>query len=190
MADEWRFFIVTDQQNLVNGNDRLLIRQLVMRNFFLSKYNAKKMAESEHSSIATASAKKSLIGKFRLAQPRQPKAPKRRGKRKETSGVENLYAARQEKRANVAKTAIQQSDFADLRRGLVEWSATVTSVTETTNGAKEEKPKSVFNTNPNAHLFDPFDVLPVPGSQHLDMLLKLREFTSLGGVSMHACPTS
>lgn len=173
MEKEYEFFVTTNEPHQPDGPERGLIRRLVMRNFFESKWSGPSNNSSEHNSASTVQAKTKLKSRFRLGKPGQettdakckPRSrnPGDRGNKEEGEKVE--------KRPRVSRTLSTQSGLS-YRSGKSGGSSRRASPAEDINSGMS-KPRLLLKINPNAHRFDPFDVLPVPGTPELDTLFKL-----------------
>lgn len=179
MEREYEFFVTTDEPHQPDGPERGRIRRLVMRNFFESKWSDPTNNSSENSSASTVQAKKNLKSRFRLPKPGQDVEPKK-SKAKTTSARRNSReeAEKREKRPKISRTQSGTSDPYDAssKSRTSSGRGSPINIAEggvTDAGTSHQKPRLLLKINPNAHRFDPFDVLPVQGSPQLDMLFKL-----------------
>lgn len=176
MEREYEFFVTTEEPQQPEGSDRGLIRRLVMKNFFDSKSAGPSSNTSEHNSASTVQAKTKLKSRFRLSKSGQPEAEnKTKTRHKHTtrneSGEEKVN---RESRERSSISGIRKPDIYQLKdqgrtghRG-----QSSNEATGTVTGRPPTGPE-LLKTNPNTHRFDPFDVLPVPGTPQMDILFKL-----------------
>ena len=174
MDREYEFFVTTDEPHQPDGPERGLIRRLVMRNFFETKWSGPTTNSSEHNSASTVQARTNLRSRFRLPKPGQEQhdlkakakcKTERRGSREE--------GERKERRPGSARKLSGLSDVSERsNRSKASSRKASPDGIEGVEGGKS-KSRLVLKINPSAHRFDPFDVLPVPGSPQLDMLFKL-----------------
>ncbi|KAF2187900.1 hypothetical protein K469DRAFT_568299 [Zopfia rhizophila CBS 207.26] len=173
MEKEYEFFVTTDEPRQPDGPERGLIRRLVMRNFFETKCSAPSNNSSEHSSATTVQARTRLKHRFRLPKPGQElmhSKPKPKTKNTERRSTKEDEAIGKKKRRRCSR---KQSGHSDVS-GKSGSSSRKASPVECEKGdAAKAKPRLLLKINPNAHRFDPFDVLPVPGTRQLDLLFKL-----------------
>ncbi|KAF1968520.1 hypothetical protein BU23DRAFT_583196 [Bimuria novae-zelandiae CBS 107.79] len=168
MEREYEFFVTTEEPNQPDGQDRGRIRRVVMRNFFETKSVEGGNRTSEHNSKETVQKKTSLKSRFRLSKPGQEAEAASRTKPKAT------WKQQQEDRKKGGRPTVsrQSSDDSQKRNG-----GTLSQRTSPSDSAKftkgNKKTKLILRINPVAHRFDPFDVLPVPGTPQLDILVKL-----------------
>ncbi|EUC40429.1 hypothetical protein COCMIDRAFT_9692 [Bipolaris oryzae ATCC 44560] len=167
MARQYEFFVTTTKPHLPNGAERGMIRRLVMRNFFDTKTPMPQMDIPEQSSATTVMARNQLSNRFRIQRSTHDNATKggklmlrngkgrSKGKRRLSPiGTTEAYSMDQITRKGyyMEKDAKERS-----REGTVE------SVLKI--------PK--LRIDPSAHRIDPFDILPIPGTRHFDMLFQL-----------------
>ncbi|KAH8723709.1 hypothetical protein GQ44DRAFT_828094 [Phaeosphaeriaceae sp. PMI808] len=168
---EYEFFVTTDEPQQPDGVERGRIRRLVMHNFFEMK-EAGPQCTSAHNSASTVQAKTELKGRFRLSKVGQTRL-QTRSKRGNTKEELNRN------RSKVKRTLSNE----------IHPSATTECGTSCTGGVNEiplktdqlmvqsvrerQDKRIVLRINPGSYRFDPFDVLPVPGSPRLDLLFKL-----------------
>lgn len=183
MDREYEFFITTEEPHQPEGVERGRIRRLVMRNFFETKWSGPSNNSSKHHSASTVQAKTSLKSRFRLpkpgqetidarAKPKCKKTPRRQSQEEEE---------KKERRPGTTRKLSGLSDVSQLeaKRSASSRRASPAGRDAVEIGKSEEETKLVLNINPNAHRFDPFDVLPVPGTPQLDILFRLCKFSSL-----------
>ncbi|ORX91772.1 hypothetical protein BCR34DRAFT_608939 [Clohesyomyces aquaticus] len=179
MEREYEFFVTTDEPQQPEGASRGLIRRLVMRNFFETKASNPGTTSSESNSASTVQSKTQLKSRFRLAKPGQatatPKASTRKKDVEKQAGKEE-EGGKKAKRPATARKLSTKSDVsqsttksARSRTGSRKGSPVEAELAETS----KEKPRLLLKVNPGAHRFDPFDVLPVPGTFQFDRLFKL-----------------
>jgi hypothetical protein len=175
---EYEFFVTTDEPHQPEGMERGLIRRLVMRNFFETKGAGVQNNISEHNSASTVMAKKGLKNRFRLSKFGEDGAEtksKRRDGKEEPATVKR-------KRPKAKRTLSTVTDASGVTQNGMSLASSPKGHYEdeeeqTMSKGKEKKQekKLLLKINPSAHRFDPFDVLPVPGTQQLDVLFKLRK---------------
>jgi hypothetical protein len=170
---EFEFFVTTKEPHQPDGPQRGLIRRLVMRNFFETKCTSteKETGSSELSSEATVRARGRLKTRFRLGTATEQgniKYPKQF-----RVGEENRSGRRS--RAAIIRPGLSNKsrENVEVRVGSCRVSPFQGNLAET-NQAGDKTPISL-DICPSAHRCDPFDVLPVPGTQQLDLLFKLRK---------------
>ncbi|KAF1994041.1 hypothetical protein P154DRAFT_625002 [Amniculicola lignicola CBS 123094] len=184
MDREYEFFVTTEEPHQPEGQERGLIRRLVMRNFFESKWAGPSTNTSESNSASTVQSRGSLKSRFRLPKPGQeftePKVKgKAKGMRRERgkSAEESEDRDRRERRPRACRTGSGKSgnggDEGIGSRGESQRTSPVEGGEDGVAGCLRSKPRILLKINPSAHRFDPFDVLPVPGTPGLDMLFKL-----------------
>lgn len=167
MARQYEFFVTTTKPHLPNGAERGMIRRLVMRNFFDTKITAPQADIPEQSSATTVMARNQLSSRFRVQRSKNDNATKggklvskngkgkTKGKRRSSPiGTTEAHLMNQitGKGYFTAKDAKGRS-----REGTVESILKI--------------PK--LRIDPSAHRIDPFDILPIPGTPHFDMLFQL-----------------
>lgn len=176
MEREYEFFVTTEEPHQPEGPERGLIRRLVMRNFFETKWSSPTDNTSANNSASTVQAKTRLKSRFRLPKPgREASEIKAKGKSKDSEGHSNRDGLeRREKRPRVWRkvsaqpTLLEQSEKESRKASPAE---------EEGGQGGGSRPRLLLKINPNAHRFDPFDVLPVPGTPELDVLFKMCKFT-------------
>ena len=153
-----------------------MIRGLVMRNFFETKSAGSQTSTSEHSSASTVMAKKQLKSRFRLSKQEDDKTDyttkRREGKDDEGKGKGKRPLTLRKTSGASAKSGLS-NDTKSTRGGLAKSGKHAEKLH--TSDIESVDRKLILKIDPGAHCFDPFDVLPVPGSQQLDMLFKLCE---------------
>lgn len=176
---EYEFFVTTGQPHQPDGASRATIRRVVMRNFFNDK-NSNSQNERPASAISSSStvqAGSNLRGRFRLPKPGQavfpekPRSPpklKPRKSLKQDAVATNVSAdARQAKKSKpVSKNLASITPGRGSRPAV--GSAIVCSA----------RPINCLRRNPNAHRYDPFDVLPIPGSSKIELLFSICKLDS------------
>lgn len=166
---EYEFFVTTDENHQPEGTDRGLIRRLVMRNFFEAKWAGSQNNTSEHNSASTVMAKKQLKNRFRLPKPGNASTePQTR----RTDGKQELNTVKK-KRPKAKRRVSGATDASEKTEPEPSLASSLkgTSADEENNARLDKR--IVLMPSPSAHRFDPFDVLPVPGTPQLDMLFKL-----------------
>lgn len=179
---EFEFFVTTEEPHQPEGAQRGLIRRLVMRNFFDAKWSGieREGESSEQSSEATLKAKGSLKTRFRLGQvtkeggKRGDRIMKRQRLEGEEQSVGKLGMVRT--RSSFSNGAQQDVKVKSLMRSRA---VAIAEMDDTAADEPKQKMRISVNISPSAHRFDPFDVLPVPGTQQLDLLFRLRKTPSL-----------
>lgn len=153
MARQYEFFVTTTKPHLPNGAERGMIRRLVMRNFFDTKITAPQADIPEQSSATTVMARNQLSSRFRVQRSKNDNATKG-GKLVSKNGKGKTKGKRRSSPIGyfTAKDAKGRS-----REGTVESILKI--------------PK--LRIDPSAHRIDPFDILPIPGTPHFDMLFQL-----------------
>jgi hypothetical protein len=168
---EFEFFVTTEEPHQPEGMQRGLIRRLVMRNFFEMKCKgAYKGGESpELSSEATIKAKARLKTRFRLGRLTVDKT--RFPKRLKT-GEEDWQA----RRRGTIETSVGLLDksLQDIDNKIRSCGMSLTEDDGEELDRTEDTARLLVNISPSAYRCDPFDVLPVPGTQQLDLLFRLR----------------
>jgi hypothetical protein len=176
----FQFFVTTEQPHQPEGAQRGLIRRLVMRNFFETKGSGieKEGERSEMSSEATMKAKGRLKTRFRLGKTQQEKQKKeaRTPKRRKGEGD-----AQEKRKPAMTRTHSASSESAQRGSKNAAQSHSPPTAESPEADADETKKKTgtTISNSPSAVRFDPFDVLPVPGTHQLDLLFRLREFMLL-----------
>jgi hypothetical protein len=178
--------VTTEEPHQPEGVERGKIRRLVMRNFFETKSAGPQTNASEHSSASTVMAKKQLKNRFRLpksgedmkdpgSKRREGKIEGGKGKGKRPQGSRKTSGASQRSTLTNEGRSIRGSP-AKTKNGGTELLASDLETTDT---------RLILRIEPSAHRFDPFDVLPVPGTQQLDTLFKLCKSSKLS-LSFHS----
>jgi hypothetical protein len=175
---EYEFFVTTDEPHQPEGTDRGLIRRLVMRNFFDTKSEGPQNNVCENNSASTVMAKKQLKSRFRLSKVGQETTEttekKKDGKdgsgttekkKKKPKALKNLSGLSETGGAMDSPTSFNSSPAGYL--------TDAEHFGSRKDMDKRRYPRIVFKISPSAHSFDPFDVLPVPGTPQLDTLFKL-----------------
>jgi hypothetical protein len=166
IKQEYEFFVSTSTPHQLEGTKRALIRRLVMRNFFETKGAGRKITASESHSASTVMAKTRLKNRFRLSEPRRDQ--------EEYSKEESNKVKR--KRAKIQGTSCVATCARNQAENTTKTSKKILKVENRQDRTANEGPKHAsmsLTPNPNTHRFDPFDVLPVPGTPSLDRLFKL-----------------
>ena len=180
----YTFFTTTSEPTLPDGEARDLIRRVVMRNFFENKTTSPEDKRSEILSKETVNAQTQLKTKFRVASTSNP--DKRKGTRTKNGDTGKPKSKEQRKTGRAGKTATKSP---------IQTSRPAESPKEETHRSKGSelpqergldrsesrqlsKPRLLLKGGPNVGKFDPFDVLPIPGTPQLDTLFKLRTLIS------------
>ncbi|KAF2122194.1 hypothetical protein BDV96DRAFT_609179 [Lophiotrema nucula] len=177
MEREYEFFVTTDEPHQPEGSERGKIRRLVMRNFFETKLSGPATTSSKNNSASTVQSKQKLKSRFRLPKPGQEfseQKAKPKAKTTERRGTKE-EGERREKKSRSSRKLSGNSEIpeqcpqsrANSRRNSLE------EVEVEGSEVLRSKPRLLLKINPNSHRFDPFDVLPIPGTPQLDMLFKL-----------------
>lgn len=174
---EFEFFVTTEEPQQPAGAQRGLIRRLVMRNFFETKWSGVEEGESsEMSSEATIRAKEKLKTRFRLGQ--MTDAGKKTGsntaRRPRVAKAECEAKKDARPKANRTRSAAAYESQRGVRSRTSSRKASPADSNEELGLSKDDCRMSV-TISPSANRFDPFDVLPVPGTQKLDLLFRLRK---------------
>lgn len=179
MDREYEFFVTTEEPHQPEGVERGRIRRLVMRNFFETKLADPQKRASENSSAGTIMSQRQLRSRFRLSEMGNGSRVTRcRRKNDKTEARKGKERRSQTKRTNLELT-MSSTDAEDdvskthnqsgspLEEGLCR--------KRNKSDRKVEDKRLVLKINPKSNSFDPFDVLPVPGTLQLDMLFQLCE---------------
>lgn len=186
MDREYEFFVTTEEPHQPEGVERGLIRRLVMRNFFETKWAGPQKNSSENNSASTVMAKTQLKNRFRLSKMGEEKREPR--SRTEPRDDDGRTTPRRPRASRVNSGRTESSVGADEEMSqMSRTSSRKNSPTEEEGGNIKQKRTSgkardlrlILKINPSTHRFDPFDVLPVPGTPQLDTLFKLCENPSL-----------
>jgi hypothetical protein len=170
MEREYDFFVTTKKPQRLRGAERGMIRRLVMRHFFESKDAGVQANKLEDSSESTVMAKQQLKSRFRL-----PKSEK------EDTGAERkkLDVKVEEGKRRRMRSRVPTIDLNTTTAPPDDEMTRQDSLLGETGGINDKKTtKATANEpglmiDPSADRIDPFDVLPVPGTPQLDMLLRL-----------------
>ncbi|KAF2472848.1 uncharacterized protein BDR25DRAFT_333128 [Lindgomyces ingoldianus] len=178
MEREYEFFVTTDESHQPDGASRGLIRRLVMRHFFEAKSSTPANNSSEYNSASTVQAKTQLQSRFRLSKAGQtPTGSGSNAKGKNSEHKKNkVVGENKDKRLKSTRKLSGTPDMTEASDQSVRSRTGSRKASPKENGRGEvskEKPRLLLKANPNSNRFDPFDVLPVPGTAHLDMLFKL-----------------
>lgn len=183
MDREYEFFVTTQEPHQPEGVERGLIRRLVMRNFFEAKWAGLHKNASEHNSASTVMAGKQLKSRFRLSKivdgSREAKVKRREFKIQEKPERQKRPRALRtdSSMTEASLVAEEQKSKRDSRKNsLVEYKDTRRRRNNKSNEIGRDK-RLLLRVCPSAHRFDPFDVLPVPGTPQLDTLFKLCKST-------------
>lgn len=171
MDRQYEFFVTTNEPHQPVGVERGLIRRLVMRNFFDTKWAGPKNNASEHNSASAVMAQRQLRSRFRLAEAGEGRrATKCRGRMSKEEEQRQGYSRVKEKPAGaddeMSTTNSPKESPTKLGDSYKE---------RRQNDRKAENMGLVLKINPSSHRFDPFNVLPVPGTPGLDFLFQLCE---------------
>ncbi|KAF2789355.1 hypothetical protein K505DRAFT_365673 [Melanomma pulvis-pyrius CBS 109.77] len=171
MGREYEFIVTTEGPHHPEGPARGLIRRLVMRNFFETKWSGPEKNTPELNSASTVHAKPNLKSRFRLPkQGQEMREPKAKAKCKsvewEASG--GVEEKKESSTVSARKSIDRHSDMSESN-----WSRPSSRTASSGGKGGQASIRMLLKTNPSAHRFDPFDVLPVPGTPQLDMLFKL-----------------
>ena len=180
MDKEYEFFVTTDEPHQPEGSDRGLIRRLVMRNFFETKWSGPEKNTSERNSKEAVKAKPNLKSRFRLPKPgqeiREPK-PKPKPKPKSKSTEQRTSEEAQKKPRSPRPVRKSAEHYSEGRDSNTSRPRTRKLSMEEKSGGKAQKSNDglLLRPSPSAHRFDPFDVLPIAGSPQMDILFRLCE---------------
>jgi hypothetical protein len=174
MEREYEFFVTTEEPHQPEGAERGKIRRLVMRNFFDTKSAGPQVNTSEHSSASTVMAKKQLKSRFRLFNPgdnNKGVQSKKRENRDEESKDKGKRPQASRKTSGASGGSALTKDGRSMRGSLPK--AKDGGGELQSSDAEPAYRRLILKIDPSAHRFDPFDVLPVPGTRQLDTLFKL-----------------
>jgi len=181
MEREYKFFVTTQEPHQPEGTERELIRRLVMRNFFEAKWSGPTKETSELNSASTVQAKPNLKSRFRLPKPgqeiKEAKA-KPRNKTTERKASQDDMERKTKATPPARRLANSQTNGSESSRSSPSSPGNRKALSDEKDGKKGVKVnvRVLLKTNPSTHRFDPFDVLPVPGTPQLDVLFKLSEY--------------
>jgi hypothetical protein len=171
---KYEFFVTTGEPHQPEGVERGKIRRLVMRNFFDSKSTGSQTNISEHSSASTALAKKQLKSRFRLSNSNDDskdiKGMRGNSKEEENKGKEKRPRASRKTSVTSQKSA-PTTDTRGIRASLAKPKQGGNNMQDSDTEPADRR--LILKVDLSPHRFDPFDVLPVPGTQQLDTLFKL-----------------
>jgi hypothetical protein len=171
---KYEFFVTTGEPHQPEGVERGKIRSLVMRNFFDAKSAGSQTNISEHSSASTALAKKQLKSRFRLSNSndgnKEMMSMRRNSKEEENKGKGKRPSASRKTSVTSQKSA-PTTDTRGIRASLAKSKQDDSNTQD--NDTEPADRNLILKVDPSPHRFDPFDVLPVPGTQQLDTLFKL-----------------
>jgi hypothetical protein len=176
MDKEYEFFVTTDEPHQPEGSERGLIRRLVMRNFFETKWSGPEKNTSERNSKEAVRAKPNLKSRFRLPKPGQEiREPKTKPKSKSTERRTSEEVQKKPRSPRPVRKSAEH--YLEGCNPNISRPRTRKSSTEEKNGGKARRPngRMMLRPSPSAHRFDPFDVLPIAGSPQMDILLRLCE---------------
>jgi hypothetical protein len=176
MEREYEFFVTTEEPHQPEGVERGKIRRLVMRNFFDTKSAGPQTNSSEHSSASTVMAKKQLKSRFRLSSS-GGNSKWVQSKRRELKEEESKEKGKRPQTSRKNPGASERSTLTNDARSTRDSPAKLQDVSDSLqdNTAESADRRLILKIDPSANRFDPFDVLPVPGTQQLDTLFKLCE---------------
>ncbi|KAH7084150.1 hypothetical protein FB567DRAFT_528483 [Paraphoma chrysanthemicola] len=171
---EYEFFVTTDKPHQPEGTDRGLIRRTVMRNFFESKWAGSQNNTSEHNSASTVMAERQLKSRFRLPKPGK-ESPESTMKRRDSNQEKMAVKRKRPKATRTGSGATDANEQAEARKSLTGSppGPSTDENNESSKTGKRQDQRILLKISPSSHRFDPFDVLPVPGTPQLDMLFKL-----------------
>ncbi|RMZ70071.1 tachykinin family [Pyrenophora seminiperda CCB06] len=171
MKREYEFFVTTGEPHQPQGEERGMIRRLVMRNFFDTKASMLPINASEHSSASTAMAEKQLKNRFRLLKPTKEK---RESKSRE-SETDNKKGKAKGKRPRASRTTSQTTKASPPSGDDMKRHSSDRRASDSSNRipSESEMNKPMLRFDLSAHRIDPFDVLPIPGTPELDMLFRI-----------------
>ncbi|KAH7071867.1 hypothetical protein BKA63DRAFT_446579 [Paraphoma chrysanthemicola] len=171
---EYEFFVTTDEPHQPEGTDRGLIRRTVMRNFFEAKWAGSQNNTSEHNSASTVMAEKQLKSRFRLPKPGK-ESPESKVKRRDSNEEKGAVKRKRPKATRTVSRATDASEQAEAGKSLTgsPQGPSTDENNESSKSGKRRDQRILLKMSPSSHRFDPFDVLPVPGTPQLDILFKL-----------------
>ena len=173
-GQEYEFFVTTGHPRRVDGASRATIRRVVMRNFFNDKNAATDSTKpaSELSSTSAIEAGTKLKGRFRLPKPGQvigpekPNGGPKRAEKKSSKQNEGAKAPKTDRKQSLPCLVLEE----DSNRAGKDDNTTLLSPVILLSTSPSPR------RNPTAHRFDPFDVLPIPATFKLDVLLPFCEW--------------
>ncbi|KAJ4289209.1 hypothetical protein N0V90_011551 [Kalmusia sp. IMI 367209] len=169
MEREYEFFVTTEEPHQLEGHDRGRIRRVVMRNFFETKWSEQPHNMSEHNSKATVQKKTKLKSRFRLPKPGEEATVV-------TSRSKGRSIGEEQQNKKVTRKNLSRDLPDDLQQKIRSSALSRMPYFSDSEGSASDQVKAttklVLSINPGAHQFDPFDVLPVPGSPELNILVK------------------
>ena len=177
MDRDYEFFVTTEEPHQPNGQDRGRIRRMVMKNFFETKGSESGNTTSEQNSKETVQKKTKLKSRFRLSKALEDVAAQPPSRLKARNAARQHVSGRKEARSTISWESSNESQERSGSSTLSRRTSLGDS-TDSIGGKSKSVTKIILRIEPGAHKFDPFDVLPVPGTPQLDTLLRLCESTS------------
>jgi hypothetical protein len=175
MEREYEFFVTTDEPHQPAGVERGMIRRLVMRNYFDTKMAALQLNSSQNNSVSTVIAKKKLKNRFRISEPQSEDRYNERDGKSSGHGAEKKGAARPKALRTRSGPTLSSSVIED-RKGSKSCITKARTNSRKRNTSEPIVLESTLKADPSAHLMDPFDALPIPGTSELDTLFQLCTF--------------
>jgi hypothetical protein len=172
MEREYEFFVTTDERHQPAGEQRNMIRRLVMRNYFETKMARPQLNEPESSSATTVVAKRQLKNRFRVGERGIEIGRDSSIIKKVTSEQSQSGKRRPQVRRTRSGPAPSGSATGDGSSKAGRSTATrMKSTKRNTSEPAAENP--ALEIEPSAHRIDPFDALPIQGTPQLDFLFRL-----------------
>lgn len=196
MDREYEFFVTTEEPHQPEGVERGRIRRVVMRNFFEAKWAGPNNNASENNSASTVMAGKQLKSRFRLSKIGDGKR-QTKDKRRDSS-KENVKIVKENKQRVVKTDSRPTEGTAAVEQQKSRRTNRKSSLAEDKDATKRRKKNNLnerdkrllLRISPGVHRFDPFDVLPVPGSPQLDTLFQLyKSGSKMNSIAINAKKT-
>lgn len=180
MDREYEFFVTTEEPHHLEGQERGLIRRLVMKNFFENKWSSPAKPASETSSASTVQARTRLKSRFRLPRSDQSKSHSKKASRSKARCASKEDHVGSKKRPKGEQQPSDSSETSTSPDSQASNQLVLPIATYEIHGTKSFVANGfVIRFNPGAYRLDPFDVLPLPGSPELDTLLRLCRYPCL-----------
>jgi hypothetical protein len=174
MDREYEFLVTTDEPHRAKGMDRGRIRKLVMRNFLVDKEKEGVVGRgAESSSMETVRGKMGLRSRFRVAQAESKSSGIERAPARRAEKISDKDGGEKEKRIKESRKITGLSVHLSASPKSKTSSRSVEVTEEGSDGTGLSTAQSIIKINPSNTRFDPFDVLPIPGSPELDTLFRL-----------------
>lgn len=177
---EYEFLVTTEEPHQAAGTDRQRIRQKVMKSFFEAQKAGPLASTSEISSVSTVQAQTKLKSRFRLSKTGQGSAASKKtgNNQKIARKSEGEKTTRASGRTEASKkTPSTQSETGD---NTINFRSL--SPTEKSGESPDDAIGVASGSSPldlDAHLMDPFGVLPVQNIAKLELLFQLCQSPNL-----------